>query len=624
MVKRSVFRTVLGVIFVALFSLVQCFDVFAIIDFSTLDFFSQNNILYYNPAQKDCVVEKITGDKVTIIGDSLAVGARAEYDAQLTGSDYMNKTYYGKTYELTQVSKHFFSNANENYSGMEIADVMQTQGDLRKYVVFQLGTNDEGALTNEKLDGLVDLLGTNHKIVLVTNYDKRNESRYDGNNQVINATKEKYAGKVAVADFAEAAKGEGASWFSEDGIHLNAEGNKGVVQLVVKALNTFSGSSNGGFGSGNNRNYAGVQVWSDAQMAAIQANQSIYQEAANAHGFPWQILAVVHYLESSLARRNPSNGQGVYQLYGYTGGGRNANRFPPGPITEEEFRRQSFLAADEISEHAGNRDLNEVDNIKWLFFAYNGQAKQYKEKALKMGFSPEQANNGEGSSYVMNRADAQRDPTSSGMSPYWPGRFTDDGHYDPSSTSTRFGAFVLYSAIAGVATCTSQGGGTIVDTAVLLSWEGHGHSKFDPKSEYVVAMREVGSYKSGCGHGTCAPIGASCDQFVGTVMRYSGADTEFPVFGPATQEEHMRSHPEMYVEIEHHNDLSVLEPGDIFVTHGGNGNHIYLYLGKLNGGNALMQASASFNDRTGEHFNGVYFSDHGGARQYKVWRRINY
>ena len=374
--------------------------------------------------------------------------------------------------------------------------------------------------------------------------------------------------------------------------------------------------------AGNNVNYAGAQVWSDAEMQTIQANQAIYEEAANKFNFPWQILAVLHSHETGLRRYNPANGQGVYQLYSYTAGGTNKNRFEPAEsISEEEFRRQTLIAAEVVSGMVG--DLNDPGNIKRLFFQYNGVASVYIEKAINMGFSEEEARNGEGSAYVMNRYDARRDPTSSSMSSLWPGRYVADGVYDSSSVSYGFGAFVQYEALAGLSSqCSTSGGGNIAETAILLSWDGFGHSMYDPKPEYVTAMKEVGAYIKPSG---TIPEGASCDQFVGTVMRYSGADPEFPVFWPPSQVAHMESHPEMYQKIEANGDFSKLLPGDIFVTiH--NGNHIFLYIGEIDG--VPAQASASYGGRTGEHFKGVSFTDgygsDGGTRVYSVYRRINY
>ncbi|MBR3269974.1 hypothetical protein IKG07_01865 [Candidatus Saccharibacteria bacterium] len=370
--------------------------------------------------------------------------------------------------------------------------------------------------------------------------------------------------------------------------------------------------------NGGNQNYAGVPVWSEAELAAISENQAIYEEAALQYGFPWQVMAVLHYMETGLRRYNPGNGQGVYQLYSYTNGGSNENSFAPSSnISEAEFRQQTMTAAEYISSSAG--DLNNPDNVKKLFFKYNGVASQYIEKALALGFSREEAENGEGSPYVMNGYDAKRDPSSSEMDPAWAGRFVKDGVYDASSTSTRFGAFVKYASLYGSVYCretTMWGGdGNIVNTALALSWDGHGYGKNSPKPEYVEAMKAVGTYFTPCrGNGDCAPVGASCDVFVSTVMRYSGSDPSFPATGPIVQENYMRSHPEMYSHVAV-TDTSQLLPGDILVATD-NGRHIYINLG---GG---KQASASYNDRTGENFSGVYLADSGGTRHYNVYRRI--
>lgn len=174
-------------------------------------------------------------------------------------------------------------------------------------------------------------------------------------------------------------------------------------------------------------------------------------------------------------------------------------------------------------------------------------------------------------------------------------------------------------ASGGATTCS--GNQTIADTAVELSWEGNrSHAKDDPKPEYVAAMQAVGTYVTPCNSSGCAPKGASCDIFVSTVMRYSGSDPEFPVYGPGIQENHMLSHPDMYMEIENQGEQTDLQPGDIFVVSGEEGGrHIYLYVGEIDG--KRMQASASFNGRTGEHYFYMSYSDYG--KPYRIFRRIN-
>lgn len=369
---------------------------------------------------------------------------------------------------------------------------------------------------------------------------------------------------------------------------------------------------------GENQNYAGEIVWSNAELAAIEANQPIYEEAANEYGFPWQILAVLHSMEHNLMKDNPGNGQGAYQLYTYTNGGRNENAFyPVGPIDDAEFLRQSKIAASVVVGKVPASELSSnSDSVKRFFFLYNGAARTYIQKAINMGFTAEQANNGEGSVYVMNRYDAQRDPNSSEMSSYWPGRYVGDGRYDPNATSMVFGAFVKYMALGG----ESGGGycnnsGSIVDTAILLSWGDKTHAKDDPKPEYVNAMKEVGNYFEPCrSEGDCAPIGASCDIFVSTVMRYSGADSNFPSTNPSAQKDYMDSNTSMYSRVDA-GDVSELQSGDILVKVD-NGRHIYIFLGNVDG--EQMKAEASYNDRTAEHFSGAV-----SLTNYSVYRRIS-
>ena len=372
---------------------------------------------------------------------------------------------------------------------------------------------------------------------------------------------------------------------------------------------------------GGNQNYAGNQVWSAKELEMIYENQAIYEEVADKYGFPWQVMAVFHSMETGLRRYNPGNGQGIYQLYTYTKGGTNENRFEPSSsVSEDEFRRQTDIAGEIISSSVG--DLNNPDNVKKLFFKFNGQSQKYIDKAIAMGFSEEEARNGEGSPYVMNGYDSRRDPNSLEMDSNWPGRYVKDGVYDSGATSGVYGAFVKYEALAGNSmfcdeTTASGGDGNIVNTALELSWDGKNHGKNDPKPEYVQAMKEVGTYIKPCrsAGGDCAPEGASCDIFVSTVMRYSGSDPTFPVSGPIVQENYMKSNPDKYTQVMA-NDVSDLLPGDILVATD-NGRHIYINLGDG------MQASASFNDRTGEHFSGVYLSDSGGTRHYNVYRRTN-
>ena len=86
--------------------------------------------------------------------------------------------------------------------------------------------------------------------------------------------------------------------------------------------------------------------------------------------------------------------------------------------------------------------------MKYGFFAYNGVADVYKDQATKLGFTSAQANNGEGSPYVMNRYDKMRDPTveptkSNGT---WGQIKTDRGKIIYPANSD-YGAYVVYRSL---------------------------------------------------------------------------------------------------------------------------------------------------------------------------------
>ena len=173
----------------------------------------------------------------------------------------------------------------------------------------------------------------------------------------------------------------------------------------------------GNIGGGNNQNYAGATIFSESQMDAIRNNMEFYQAAAEKYNFPWQILAIIHGLEHSYMRDNPANGQGAYQLYSYTRIPGTSDLdpskafLPAGPIDDDEFQRQTDIAASVVAGKASGLDLNTDDGVKTLFFRYNGVSSSYIEQAKNLGFTDEEASHGEGSPYVMNRYDEKRDPT---------------------------------------------------------------------------------------------------------------------------------------------------------------------------------------------------------------------
>lgn len=239
----------------------------------------------------------------------------------------------------------------------------------------------------------------------------------------------------------------------------------------------------GGFCIGENTNYAGVQVWTDTEMEAIQANYPFYsaasKEALAETGvlIPWQAIATIHYLEHSLSRSNPDNGEGIYQLTSYTNGGTNSNAFPSThgqPVSDEEFTRQTKIAVKEVMVGKANGlDLTTDVGIKTFFLRYNGSGgDRYRQKAIALGYDGD-TERYEGSPYVMNRYDAARDTGSGfqdGMNPAWPGLFVGNNQYDPNATmGNRFGAFVKYQALSGNGSEVCTGGLTVEEIKNLMT-----------------------------------------------------------------------------------------------------------------------------------------------------------
>ena len=190
----------------------------------------------------------------------------------------------------------------------------------------------------------------------------------------------------------------------------------------------------------SNKDYRGLQILTDAQLKLLNDNKPFYQRAAEKSGIPWKMLAAIHYRETKLKRECPPNGDGPYQISG--------KNYPEGSLTNDQFQSMTDEAAEFIKGRAGNRDLNNVDNVKYTFFAYNGVADAYKTQALNLSFTQTQANIGEGSPYVMNRADCRRDPTvePTKSNETW-GQIKEDNGPIEYPANKDYGAFVVYCAL---------------------------------------------------------------------------------------------------------------------------------------------------------------------------------
>lgn len=193
-------------------------------------------------------------------------------------------------------------------------------------------------------------------------------------------------------------------------------------------------------------------ILTSAEITEIERNRPVYEAAAQQANIPWAMIATVHLKETRLSRSNPGNGQGIYQFVNANGG-----PYPAGPVTDAEFERQTLLAANFLrgklaANLESNRELSasggSPDTIKDTFFSYNGRARVYAEQAAALGFNPE-TQPFEGSPYVMNKADPQRDPTINTTT--W-GQIKRDFGGIEYPANDFYGAYVTYAAIAGEGT----------------------------------------------------------------------------------------------------------------------------------------------------------------------------
>lgn len=260
-----------------------------------------------------------------------------------------------------------------------------------------------------------------------------------------------------------------------------------------------------------NSDYAGREIFSAAQLEQISLNQPFYVKAANEFDIPWQVIAAIHLREYGLKRENPSNGQGIYQFYNKAGG-----PYPTGPVSDDEFQRQTDFMAEQLKNDyfqrtpvVENREVSATSAtpaaVKDMFFSYNGRNSGYKDQAAALGFDRE-AEGYEGSPYVMNKADQQRDPEFNTTT--WGQVKRDRGPIEYPANND-YGAFVQYAALAGVGgSCGGIAAGSIVEIA---------------RRELVLGANEAdGSYHKYTG-GVDAPW---CGYFLSWVLNEAGTPFE--------------------------------------------------------------------------------------------------
>lgn len=177
----------------------------------------------------------------------------------------------------------------------------------------------------------------------------------------------------------------------------------------------------------------------------VNNNKWAYERARDETGVPWEMLAAIHYRETSFSHTNPGNGQGIFQFVNGEGG-----PYPAGPVSDDEFYRQLKFMANKLQDNyvwrgsipRERRRLQPNESnivlIKDTLFSYNGRASAYVNQAAHFGYNSS-LQPYEGSPYVMNRFDCPRARM---------GIITRDyGSMD--GTDTRYGAFTVFARLRG-------------------------------------------------------------------------------------------------------------------------------------------------------------------------------
>lgn len=154
-----------------------------------------------------------------------------------------------------------------------------------------------------------------------------------------------------------------------------------------------------------------------------------------------------------------------------------------------------------------------------------------------------------------------------------------------------------------------EGNGDIAAAATKFSWPkrydagARDHQPLEANPAYKEAIAKVGIDK--CSDPS-QKIGASCDAFLATVIRFTGIDKDFPCGSSGTQDAYMRSHTDTFTYIgtysrgQEKEAMTKMQAGDLMARVG----HVSIYLGDG------READASIGQRTAEQaallFDGTY------------------
>lgn len=158
----------------------------------------------------------VRGQEVTVIGDSVTLGAKSALEAALPGA-VVDGEVSRSILRAVALVQHYAAQIGQ-----------------RPYLVVALATNS--AISDKQIDDLMGTVAPTTKVVLVEGYGPARCTWIPPSNQVLRAAVERYPGRIAVARWHEAISAH-PEWLGPDATHpVTPEAEQLYAQTIVDAL----------------------------------------------------------------------------------------------------------------------------------------------------------------------------------------------------------------------------------------------------------------------------------------------------------------------------------------------------------------------------------------------------
>ncbi|MCH5252397.1 MAG: hypothetical protein J1F22_05430 [Lachnospiraceae bacterium] len=166
------------------------------------------------PATGPAVEEEKSGETITVIGDSVFLGAAPAFQ---------------------KLQKNVVIDAKisrQVYQAVDVAKKLNKKNKLGDTVILSLGTNGNFNLVTGQ--ELIDYLGTERTIYWINAYGKKLDIQKQVNSNIQKIVKKN--DNVHMISWADEGK-KHPDWFYQDGIHLNTKGQTGFAKFIQKNIN---------------------------------------------------------------------------------------------------------------------------------------------------------------------------------------------------------------------------------------------------------------------------------------------------------------------------------------------------------------------------------------------------